>query len=168
MNSNKRSLNLCFSVDVTNSTKSKHTLVGTTYVWPSFFTHFYLRFTELAEKIEGIKNVGPRNDYFLAIIVAPILETLIFQYGIFKIYQKIKAVTHKFHWFMWTSAILFGLSHFYSLVYIIFGIAEGFLFGYIYYFYHKNPEKAFWTTALVHCLHNSTSVLLLHFNVIAK
>lgn len=114
-------------------------------------------------KVFGESKAGPnKSHWFLAIVIAPIVETLIFQYGVFKILQASKFTRDKYGIYIFISALLFGFVHWYSLRYIVFAFSAGLTLGYTYYLYHKRPEKAFWTTTLVHSLHNLSGVLIFY------
>jgi Type II CAAX prenyl endopeptidase Rce1-like len=121
----------------------------------------------LIDKADRSVNAGPGNPSFIvAVLFAPLIETLLFQFSIFKIFQRKNLRCPKCLGYIVVSSLLFGLSHFYSFGYIVFAIAEGILLAYSFYFYHRNLSKAFWTTALVHSLHNATLFLLLYFKLI--
>lgn len=77
--------------------------------------------------------------------------------------QKWKLTKHKYGLYIFTSATLFSLSHYYSLQYIIAVIPVGVLLGYIYVFYSKSLRKAFWTTTLIHAIKNSVAIFALVF-----
>jgi hypothetical protein len=115
----------------------------------------------LADEIAKDKHSGPNPTHiFTALIVAPVVETLIFQLLIFKIFERAELGEKKYLWIILISSFLFGLSHFYSFDYIIVTIFKGFVFAYTFYFYRTNSTKAFWTTTLIHCMHNLTILLL--------
>lgn len=96
----------------------------------------------------------------LAIIIAPIIETLVFQHLIFQVFRKWIPIKNKYFWAIIVSSVLFGLMHKYNIVYIIFAFLQGITLGYCYYFYKRNLVKAFWSTAVVHAAHNSIAVLV--------
>ena len=108
--------------------------------------------------------MGPnKSRWFIAIIIAPIIETLLFQFGVFKLMQLNKFTRDKYVHYIIISSLLFGLEHWYNLRYIIFAFSAGLPLAYTYYLYHKNPIKAFRFTALVHSLHNLTGLLIFYF-----
>src|ERR1039458_310464 len=77
----------------------------------------------IAMKIAGNENAGPHDrGIFFMVIVGPIVETLVLQHWVFKILEKINWGKNKYLWIMVISSILFGLTHDYSLKYIIFAI----------------------------------------------
>ncbi len=95
----------------------------------------------------------------LAVIIAPIIETLIFQHLAFMIFRKWIHIRNKYFWAIIVSSVLFGLMHKYNTVYIIYTFLIGITLGYCYYFYRRKPKAAFWSTALVHAAHNGIAVL---------
>ncbi len=96
----------------------------------------------------------------LAVIIAPIIETLIFQHLVFLIFRKWIHIKNKYGWAILVSSILFGLGHMYNVIYIIFAFLQGLTLAYCYYFYKRNIVKAFWSTAIVHAIHNGMVVLV--------
>ena len=56
----------------------------------------------------------------LAVIIAPIIETLIFQHLAFMIFRKCIHIRNKYFWAIIVSSVLFGLMHKYNTVYIIY------------------------------------------------
>lgn len=96
----------------------------------------------------------------LAVIIAPIIETLIFQHLVFLIFRKWIPIKNKYFWAIIVSSVLFGLMHKHNVIYIIFAFLQGITSGYCYYFYKRNLVKAFWSTAVVHAANNSVAVLV--------
>ena len=116
----------------------------------------------LVDRVVGHNTTGPDEKYlFVAIILGPILETFVFQYVIFKILSLIKLERNWNLLFLIISASLFGLSHCYSLVYVLYATITGVVLAFIYYFYRLHTKKAFWTTALIHALVNLTIAIFI-------
>ena len=90
-------------------------------------------------------------DWFLGLIIAPILETLVCQYIPFLIFQ---AFTKNNLFPVIFSALFFGVSHSYSPLYIIFGTMAGFILAYAYVVSQKRFENAFVNVALIHFTSN--------------
>ena len=119
-----------------------------------------LPFILLTEVLVGESTEGPDlSSWFLVIILAPILETLINQHLPFKLMQKWSWTRNKYGLYIIVSALVFGLSHTYSLQYMIFAFSGGLILGYMYFFYSKTPRKSFWSTTLIHALKNSVAIL---------
>lgn len=93
-------------------------------------------------------------------IVAPILETLIFQYGVIEILNHISYFKKKNLVIGIISAILFGVVHSYSVLYMFFGFIIGLLLAYSYILYKRKSFSAFWVVFWIHCIRNSISFLL--------
>ncbi|AEI50396.1 hypothetical protein Runsl_4045 [Runella slithyformis DSM 19594] len=118
----------------------------------------------LLDEIIGENNSGPDIKgwvgFFAAVIVAPLFETWLCQYLIFRIGKKFKIQNG---WILLMSAIWFGVNHLYSPQYIWFGFLLGLVFGYGYYLYKSVPSKAFWFVTGIHLLHNLTSFIIVTF-----
>lgn len=104
-------------------------------------------------------NPADLEELPLAVIIAPIIETLIFQHLVFWVFRKWIHVKNKYFWAIIISSVLFGLMHKYNVVYVIFAFLQGIILGYCYYFYWRKPKTAFWSTALIHAAHNGIAVL---------
>lgn len=90
-----------------------------------------------------------------SIILAPLLETLIFQHLIFKLSRFIvKNNRLSLISFLTISSLSFGLSHFTSLVYILYTIFSGFIFAISYEIFYLKRLKPFWNVALIHAMFN--------------
>jgi Type II CAAX prenyl endopeptidase Rce1-like len=114
----------------------------------------------LAGEVSGDSHI-PHDSIFGAVILAPLVETFINQYLVFKIFQRAKSLKNRYLWYMCVSAVFFGSLHFYSLGYIIFAIGVGLVLAYIFYLYRRDVSKAFWTTVLIHVLYNAA--ILSHY-----
>ncbi len=90
--------------------------------------------------------------FIIAVVIAPLMETLIFQYGIIKIFTYLNPKTKYIAVFI--SAVLFALSHWFSWVYILFAFMFGIFLGFLYLTSEKRGFKPYWIIAAVHCLYN--------------
>ena len=98
----------------------------------------------------------------VGLLLAPVLETLIFQVLII---EGCKRVTPKIDgkdnllFAMLVSAIFFGLGHGYSTSYIIYAFLMGIGFSFVYTFVRMKPGKTwkngFWSVVLLHLIINS-------------
>lgn len=114
----------------------------------------------ISEKIMGENTEGPDlTSWITIIIIAPIFETFLNQYLPFKLMQNLSWTKNKYGLYILVSAMVFGLMHTYSLQYMIFAFSVGLILGYTYFFYSKAPQKAFWSTTLIHALRNSFTIL---------
>ncbi|WP_411683022.1 type II CAAX prenyl endopeptidase Rce1 family protein [Clostridium thailandense] len=93
-------------------------------------------------------------------MLSPILETAIFQYAIIEFLSSISILREKNILIIIISAILFGLSHSYSYVYVFYGFIMGLLLSYSYLTYKNKSFSAFWVVFLIHCIKNIISIVL--------
>lgn len=115
-----------------------------------------LSFSALAYFVTGdglinysIDSMSAANQFLIAVIGAPIIETLIFQYALIEsIRQKIQPIFTCFF-----SALAFALVHFYSICYFLFALVSGLIFAYL-YFLEKSVWKSFLLVLTAHTLYN--------------
>lgn len=93
-------------------------------------------------------------------VIAPILETLVYQYLIIRLFMYFAKSRKYYPYAILTSAIVFGLGHTYNPGYVFFAFFIGLVLAYMYYFYSKQPAKAFWSIVLVHGLRNGISIVI--------
>jgi len=121
-------------------------------------------FRIIIDKVLGENISAPKtNSWFVLGIIAPLFETFINQYVPFKLFQNYDWLKNKYGLYILSSALVFGLMHWYSIQYIIFAFSVGLVLGYSYFFYSKTPIKAFWSTTLLHSLRNTLSFLLVMY-----
>lgn len=127
---------------------------------------FVFELLEISQKaIGGPKPGGLVHAVVGAVILAPIIETVLFQSLPINIIKKsvkwktnILAVT--------VSALLFSLAHLpYSFWYFLLMIPPGLLLASTYIIFKQRRESAFWITASVHSLWNLIAVII-HFATI--
>ncbi len=94
---------------------------------------------------------------FVGCIIAPLIETLIFQYAVIRLLDK--AGVHNFYLLLIIPAILFGLSHYYNWLYVVAMFGGGAIMNYLFLYCQANGYKAFWWVALLHCLYNLFGIL---------
>ncbi len=93
----------------------------------------------------------------LSLIIAPLLETLIFQKFIFnlcRLYLKSNLIC------IIISAIIFGLNHYDSITSIIQTFIIGIGYSLYYSILRKKEKNAFLKVALLHCLWNLLSLII--------
>lgn len=105
---------------------------------------------------------GLLEEFYIAVIVAPILETLIFQYIIIEslLNSKIAPIMC-----VAISALSFGLAHWYNLAYVLVLTGVGFIFGY----YYLALRQQFFLNRLIfvvllHSLSNLLTFLIKNFH----
>lgn len=93
----------------------------------------------------------------LGLFLAPLFETLIFQYFIIEIMFRLKARPLQA---VFISALLFGLSHPYNLIYVLVTIVFGFVYS-LYYVLLRSQGGGykFWLVALLHSSWNLVALL---------
>ncbi len=92
------------------------------------------------------------EEFFIAVVFAPLIETLIFQYSI--ISYILGKWTNAYLFSCIFSAVLFGISHFYSPEYILKTFFSGLLFGSLYLVVHNKNNNAFIIVAIAHSIYN--------------
>ncbi|MFA8299264.1 MAG: lysostaphin resistance A-like protein [Hyphomicrobiales bacterium] len=99
-----------------------------------------------------------------AVILGPLLETLIFQFLIIRLILHFFKKTNYVGWYAcFTSAIIFGSLHYYSFAYIIVALCIGLVLGYIYLLSIERKEKPILNTWLVHSANNLFAFILMQF-----
>lgn len=102
-------------------------------------------------------SAGPKFDnqfdhFFLPVVIAPLLETFIFQYLIQD--YILKKINNAYLLACFISSILFGLSHYYSPEYILVTFLSGLLFSTLYLVSLKKNYIPFITVAISHSIYN--------------
>lgn len=115
-------------------------------IFISFISQFYF---EKSMK-EGFSNFNSaREAFFVGVLFAPFLETLIFQAAIIETAKK--RISPFFSCGL--SALIFGSIHFYNIFYFLYAVAAGFLFAYLYYI-GSLSKRGFILTFIAHILCN--------------
>lgn len=115
--------------------------------------------------IGGFKPQGLTEAIIVAVLLAPLIETAIFQVvpfmvvGIFreKLHDKFK------HVYIIFSSLLFAFSHGYSNEYVTLMYVPGIGLAYSYFRAREQNRPAFATATMIHLLYNLVAVLLNHF-----
>ncbi|TAH22154.1 MAG: CPBP family intramembrane metalloprotease [Cytophagales bacterium] len=94
-------------------------------------------------------------------LIAPLIETFLFQYLIINILQKIKILQKLPLAIIIISACLFASTHIYSLRYILVSFLVGFYYAYAYIIKQHEKFPIFWLIAIIHSLHNLVATLIL-------
>jgi hypothetical protein len=91
---------------------------------------------------------------FSSMILAPVVETFLGQSFPYYLLNKIKYFNERSYLILLTSALFFGLLHFYSLFYIFYAFVLGLIFMYAYMIRIKTDRKTFYLIAISHFLLN--------------
>lgn len=90
--------------------------------------------------------------FFLTVIIAPLLETFVFQYLIVEILYKLNINDEII---IWVATLAFSLSHYYNFIYILAILFPGFLFSSFYLYLKKRKYKfPFLAVTVLHAISN--------------
>ena len=131
------------------------------------FTFLYLIYFEfLGERFDIVFVENPydgiENFVFMVLVLAPLLETLIFQVGVFHLLRLIKWLRKRECYIVFISGVLFGLDHFFSLSHIIVTTLLGFFFMYVYLV--RRRKGGYWMVVLLHAFYNGLLLLYSNFS----
>lgn len=106
-------------------------------------------------KAAGVDSIEYDSLYiFVAVCVAPLVETLIFMF--------IAALLERFQPSvkLWVSVLIFGLAHIASGVIKCFLVLwPGFVYAYAYFYLGRTGKESYWTAAIGHFIHNGALLL---------
>jgi membrane protease YdiL (CAAX protease family) len=102
---------------------------------------------------EDIFEMGKFFKFTLAVIYAPLFETLLFTLLPYLVFSKF---SKNMVWFIAITSVLFGLIHTYSVAYVIITFFIGIILNTFFWIviHKKNMASAFFLTCLFHSLHN--------------
>ena len=92
--------------------------------------------------------------FVLPVLLAPIFETFLNQYLPYYLLNKVKYLNERSYLVLLISALFFGLTHFYSLFYIIYAFLLGLILMYGYMIRITTDRKTFYLIAICHSLVN--------------
>ncbi|MBS7254028.1 CPBP family intramembrane glutamic endopeptidase [Flavobacterium branchiicola] len=110
----------------------------------------YVHYVNTTEN--GLKDFSYWEKFSIAVIIGPICETGILQYTPNKILEKLKVKSEVLKILL--PSVLFGLCHFYSLIYVVMTFFSALVLN---AFYIKSKSRSSWyfiLTALLHSLYN--------------
>ncbi|WP_160692258.1 CPBP family intramembrane glutamic endopeptidase [Clostridium sp. C2-6-12] len=132
-----------------------------------FFPLIYL-YEEYIGQMGGPENLNAasvESQIIIGSIIGPLIETFIFQYGIIEILSSTKIFKEKNIIIAVISSLLFGISHSYSYIYMVYAFIIGLLLAYSYFVYRKKGFSAFWIVFIIHGIRNTISTILIYFNI---
>ncbi|MDR2475286.1 MAG: CPBP family intramembrane metalloprotease [Bacteroidales bacterium] len=136
--------------------------VGFYLIWTPFYYFLFEKYDIIFMPTpnETLMKQPLYEQILLAVIIGPLIETLICQKWMYKLLSAVKWLTKSKISIVVIASIVFGALHCYSLTYIIYNIFIGFLFmvAYISKFY----KKAYWTVAVLHGLINLFAIFFDH------
>lgn len=99
-------------------------------------------------------------DFLIAIIVVPLIETLLFQSLIIEIICKLIKRPRKNIWVaVLASSLAFAFNHMYSIGYVIITLLAGIILAFAYYLGRYRKESAIILVFLIHSLYNLSTSL---------
>jgi len=142
------------------------------FIWLWFFIIIItLTISKLMEYIDidfGVESMDIEKEGMVkmigyGVIIGPVIETFIFT---FLPYKLLSRIIKNDTLIIIIASLLFGISHFYSLMYIIYGVILGLILN-TYYVYllkkNNNTLTAFGLVTLLHASTNLTSLFLEYF-----
>lgn len=146
--------------------KNKYTLFFTVIIIDlllSVLASFIIErfFPNSLENIGGMDFSSPGEEFFIAVLFAPLFETLLFQaLPIYLILKHLKSAVLAIIF----STLLFTLQHNYSWIYMIVVFPSGIIYAsyYIYIFKRKGNGFAFLLICSVHAIYNLVAFLMIH------
>lgn len=109
----------------------------------------------------GPKFENKSEEFLIAVILAPLLETLVFQYAIISFILKKMPKALLFSCFI--SAVFFGLSHSYSIEYVLKTFFSGLLFGSLYITVLTKKAHAIIIVSIAHSIFNLIGFFVKNF-----
>ena len=99
------------------------------------------------------------EEILLAIILAPLVETIIFQFLLLRLLQKyVKYIYIQ----IFLSALVFGLAHCYSISYVIKAFLSGVLYSTLFIIVEKRGKNGFLYVLISHTMYNIIISILNH------
>lgn len=129
-------------------------------IWTPVYYYFLEKYDIIFSPTpnETIMTVGLDRQLLEVVILAPLIETLIFQKWFYNLFSLIDWLNRYKIFIILISAVAFGLIHFYSLSYIIYNFFIGALLMFIYII--KINRKPYWTVVILHSLMNLYSIFI--------
>jgi len=114
----------------------------------TYFIDFFFNVPDIVEN--GLENMSFPFKLILLILIAPLFETLVFQFAIIEIVKKISKNSIIA---ILMSALVFASTHFYDFYYVVSALIVGLLLA-IFYLTYKNRTFAFFSVFFVHSINN--------------
>lgn len=107
-----------------------------------------------------IENSVPNLEMLITgVIVAPIIESFIFQLGIIRVFQDLLKIKNK-KVIILISAIIFAAQHWYSPLYILLMILPGIIYAYTFIIYDDKGYHPYLMIVVIHALNNLATLSL--------
>ncbi|MGO5064710.1 MULTISPECIES: CPBP family intramembrane glutamic endopeptidase [unclassified Clostridium] len=138
-----------------SKTKFIFTIVILNFIISNMFNPIINLYEKYIGSLGGPGFTNLREEFIYAIILAPLLETLIFQMGIIKFFSLSEKIKNNKLLLIIISAFFFGLAHsIYSILYMICAFIAGILLAYSFIVYEDKEKSGYWVTVIIHGLMN--------------
>lgn len=102
---------------------------------------------------------GLVETFILLVVVAPLVETMLYQFAIIEILLKIRTPPW---WCIIISALVFGFSHWYNFAYVVVTFVDGLMLAY--YYFKLRPQNYTNKVLWVMLLHASANIVAYVYN----
>ncbi|MCT4606220.1 MAG: CPBP family intramembrane metalloprotease [Marinisporobacter sp.] len=109
---------------------------------------------------DAVKESAPILEFILAVVIAPIIETFIFQAAIFYILRKFAFFRERISVVIIVSTLAFGMAHSYSFLYVLYGLSIGAVLAYSYNVYIGKSCSSFLVVTMIHSVRNMIAFAL--------
>ena len=123
-------------------------------VVPILFTSIIISLLSNERPEVPFPNYGKLFLFFVAVLVSPFIETILFQALPLIIIKKLVKHKYKLWVYLSFSALIFMLFHPYSITYIIVTLVIGFIFAFFYYVATFRKEPAIILISIIHGIYN--------------
>lgn len=112
-------------------------------------------FFQIQDSNEAFSQYSGKEVFFISIIFAPIVETIIFQYLAFYFLNNILKIKNNVI-IIFIMSLLFGIAHHYNWIYVVMTFFSGAILNYCFVFFNKEKglRFSFFITILLHSLYN--------------
>ncbi|TXT28542.1 MAG: CAAX amino terminal protease [Chitinophagaceae bacterium] len=117
-------------------------------------------FAFLFPDVKGSDFENIYEELFVVVLFAPLIETYLIQHLVIK--NVLKYSNNNLLLALLLSAIVFGLAHTYSIIYVVKTFISGLIFGILYLTMRKNSEKAILYVAVTHAVFNLFAITINH------
>lgn len=122
--------------------------------------YFYEKYIGPMGGPDSLKASSLLLQIILASMIAPLFETLIYQYVVIEILS-FKILKGKKLIIAIISALMFAIGHTYSFLYVFYTFIIGLILAYSYLTYKEKSYSAFWVVFWIHCIRNTITTILL-------
>ncbi len=117
-----------------------------------FFNYLNSRYFHYSSNNSGLSEFSEIEKFIIVIVIAPILETLIFNLLPNFLLKKISI--HNKPLLILLPSILFSIFHLYHPLYALMALVGGIIMNWYFLNVHKKTKIAFWLVALLHAAYN--------------